>query len=186
MQSVLSSLVMMICSFIIDLSKYPENHINFTILNCFLNIHRIDEKRFDEELKAEQGLAIEFNDTDEKNGFVKQLKDLIQNTQKDMYSAKKLRHKIKLELNHGLEQAILSFQQDAEFRCDDLLQLTFQESRPEAVKDSISHKLNACKQQTMLVKERIKDLCSLVENNNPTLMKEIKKGSLSGLNTSVG
>ena len=89
--------------------------------------------------------------------------------------------KITLELNNYDETAELFFQQDQEFRIDTLLILAFNESKVDTIKAYVSYKINATKQHNYLVQERIKDICKIIEDKNPTLMKEIKKGSVSGL-----
>ena len=85
-----------------------------------------------------------------------------------------------LLLDNVAETADLHFQQDAEFRVDDLLILTFAESKVDYIKAAISHRINSDQQMNMLVQERIKDICKIIEQKNPTLMKEIKKGSQTG------
>jgi hypothetical protein len=49
------------------------------------------------------------------------------------------------------------------------------------IKSYVSYKINTTKQHNYLVQERIKDICKIIDEKNPTLMKEIKKGSLQGL-----
>ena len=98
-----------------------------------------------------------------------------------VYDTKNGQIKITLEMNNIDECADLYFQQDHEFRTDTLLMLRFYESKVDTIKSYVSYKINATKQHNYLVQERIKDICKIIEQKNPTLMKEIKKGSLQGL-----
>lgn len=75
------------------------------------------------------------------------------------------------------ETADLHFQQESEFRVDDLLVLSFAESKVETIKAAVSHRINWTQQMNMMVQERIKDINKIIDLKNPTLMKEIKKGS---------
>ena len=95
-----------------------------------------------------------------------------------VYDTKNGQIKITLELNNYDETAELHFQQDHEFRTDTLLILHFEESKVDTIKSYVSYKINATKQHNFLVQERIKDICRIIDEKNPTLMKEIKKGSL--------
>jgi hypothetical protein len=54
--------------------------------------------------------------------------------------------------------------------------MRFSESKPETIKADISHRIMKCQQMNMLVQERLKDICGIIEQKNPTLMKEIRKG----------
>ena len=56
----------------------------------------------------------------------------------------------------------------------------------ETIKNSISYRINATQQLNMLVQERLKDISSIVEEKNPTLMKEIRKGQMMGSYASDG
>ena len=68
-----------------------------------------------------------------------------------------------LMLDNVAETAELRFQQDCEFRVDDLLILTFSESKVDMIKAAISHRINSTQQMNMLVQERIKDICKIIE-----------------------
>ena len=70
------------------------------------------------------------------------------------------------------------FQQDADFRIDNMLVLKFVESSAELLKDIISYRINAAYQINEMIKNRLKDICRIVEIKNPNLMKQIKKGTL--------
>jgi len=59
----------------------------------------------------------------------------------------------------------------------DLLCLNFQESNVEDIKSAISFRINAQQQLNMLVQERLKDITRIIEQKNPTLLKEIRKGT---------
>ena len=114
-------------------------------------------------MKQEQQLNIEFPD------FLRIINQMIDQVRNETY-------RIELVLDNINETADLFFQQDSEFRVDNFLSLHFQESKPEVIKNSISFRINACQQMNMLVQERLKDICNIIEQKNPTLMKEIKKG----------
>uniref|UniRef100_A0A7S3FUW2 Spindle assembly abnormal protein 6 N-terminal domain-containing protein n=1 Tax=Strombidium rassoulzadegani TaxID=1082188 RepID=A0A7S3FUW2_9SPIT len=128
----------------------------------FHYVSDINEEGF-KNLQAEQQLSIEFTD------FLRIIKQMMDNVQNRVY-------RIELILDNINETADLQFQQDSEFRVDTLLTLQFAESSVETIKNSISYRINACQQLNMLVEERLKDICNIIEQKNPTLMKEIKKG----------
>ena len=65
----------------------------------------------------------------------------------------------------------MSFQQDADFRIDNMLVLKFVESSAELLKDIISYRINAAYQINEMIKNRLKDICRIVEIKNPNLMK---------------
>ena len=74
-------------------------------------------------------------------------------------------------------KATLSFVQKTDFRTDPLLVLDLKESKPETIKQSISYRISRTKELNTLVKNRIEQICTIVEGRNPTLMDEIRKGS---------
>lgn len=84
--------------------------------------------------------------------------------------------KINLILDNNSESAELEFIQESEFRIDKLLSLKFQESKPEIIKQVISYRINKTKELNELIKERLKDVSRVIEQKNPSLMKEILKG----------
>jgi hypothetical protein len=114
-------------------------------------------------MQQEQQLMVDYSQS------VRILEQMITNVSQGMYKAK-------LMLNNFEEMAFLYFQQDNEFRTDDLLALRFTESKPETIKADISHRIMKCQQMNLMVQERLKDICSIIEQKNPTLMKEIRKG----------
>eukprot|EP00356_Strombidium_inclinatum_P016950 CAMPEP_0170508310 /NCGR_PEP_ID=MMETSP0208-20121228/61965_1 /TAXON_ID=197538 /ORGANISM="Strombidium inclinatum, Strain S3" /LENGTH=158 /DNA_ID=CAMNT_0010791125 /DNA_START=204 /DNA_END=677 /DNA_ORIENTATION=+ len=130
----------------------------------FHYVCNINEQGF-KQMKMEQMLNIEFTD------FLRVITKMINNVKKGEYS-------IELVLDNVNETADLFFQQDSEFRVDNFLVLHFMESKPDVIKNSISFRINACQQMNLLVQERLKDICTIIESKNPTLMKEIKKGNL--------
>ena len=115
-------------------------------------------------MQEEQGLTLEYCDS------VKIIEQMISNVSQRIYRAT-------LVLDNFNETAALYFQQDSEFRTDDLLALKFVESKPETIKNDISHRIMKCQQMNLLVQERLKDICKIIEQKNPTLMKEIRKGA---------
>ena len=102
------------------------------------------------ELIQEQGLTIEYKDT------LRIIHKLLDDISK--HEARAV-----LVLDNVAETANLHFQQDAEFRVDDLLVLTFAESKVDLIKMAISHRINATSQMNMLVQERIRDICKIIE-----------------------
>jgi hypothetical protein len=84
--------------------------------------------------------------------------------------------KINLIFDNNSETADLEFIQESEFRIDKLLSLKFQESKPEIIKQVISYRINKTKELNELIKERVKDISRVIEQNNPALMSEIRKG----------
>ena len=112
----------------------------------------------------EQQLTIEFT---EFYSIVSKLIDQVQNGETSA----------KLMLDNYTETASLCFQQDSEFRTVDLLTLNLNESDVEMIKNAISFRINAQSQLNMLVQERLKDITRIIEQKNPQLLKEIKKGS---------
>ena len=114
-------------------------------------------------MQQEQNLCVEYMQS------VRILEQMIQNVSQNVYKAK-------LVLNNFEETAFLYFQQDSEFRTDDLLILRFSESKPENIKADISHRIMKCEQMNMLVQERLKDICGIIDQKNPALMKEIRRG----------
>ena len=82
-----------------------------------------------------------------------------------------------LILDNDEETATLKFQQCSEFRVDDLLVLHFVESKTELVKQNVSYRINRAKELNSLVKERIEEICKIIQSKNPTLMDEIRNGS---------
>jgi uncharacterized protein YcbK (DUF882 family) len=88
-----------------------------------------------------------------------------------------------LLLNNVKETATLTFQQESEFRAVDLLQINLQESDVEMIKSAISFRISAQSQLNMLVQERLKDITNIIEQKNPTLLKEIKRGLEVGQTT---
>ena len=84
--------------------------------------------------------------------------------------------KINLVLDNILETADLEFIQESEFRVDKLLSLKFEESKPEIIKQVISYRINKTKELNELIKERVKDISRVIEQKNPSLMNEIRKG----------
>jgi hypothetical protein len=79
-------------------------------------------------MQLEQGLIVEYQQS------VHILEDMINNVSSNTYKAK-------FELNNFEETAFLYFQQDSEFRTDDLMILRFSESKPETIKADISHRI---------------------------------------------
>lgn len=80
-------------------------------------------------------------------------------------------------LDNFKETSALTFQQDSDFRVIDLLTLKLKESDVESIKNSISYRINSKSQLNMLVLERLKDITKIIDMKNPTLLKEIRKGS---------
>ena len=80
-------------------------------------------------------------------------------------------------LDNFSETAMLNFQQESEFRTVDLLSIKLSESDVETIKNSISFRINLQSQLNMLVQERLKDITRIIEQKNPALLKEIKKGT---------
>ena len=99
---------------------------------------------------ADQGLTITYADT------LRILHKLLDDINKH-------EARCSLFLDNIQEEADLHFQQDAEFRVDDLLVLRFKESDVPTIKAAISFRINASQQLNMLVQERIKDICKIVE-----------------------
>ena len=91
---------------------------------CQLNEDSVNE------LIEEQGLTIEYKD------FLRIVHKLLDDISKHEARAVLL-------LDNVAETADLHFQQDAEFRVDDLLILTFAESKVDEIKAAISHRINA-------------------------------------------
>jgi hypothetical protein len=56
-----------------------------------------------------------------------------------------------LILDNLTDTAELIFQQDSEFRTDDVLTLFFHESNPDTIKNSISYRISSTQQMNMLV-----------------------------------
>ena len=83
-------------------------------------------------------------------------------------------------LDNHRESAVLCFYQENEFKDINLLYLDFKESNVDTIKDAISFRINASQQLNMLIQERIKDITKIIEQKNPTLMKEIKRGIQMG------
>jgi len=84
---------------------------------------------------------------------------------------------ITMVLDNFKETSALTFQQDSDFRVIDLLTLKLKESDVESIKNSISYRINSKSQLNMLVLERLKDITKIIDMKNPTLLKEIRKGS---------
>jgi hypothetical protein len=82
-------------------------------------------------MQHEQQLNVEYMQS------VRILEQMINNTSNNVYKAK-------LMLNNFEETAFLYFQQDSEFRTDDLLIMRFSESKPETIKADISHRIMKC------------------------------------------
>ena len=82
-------------------------------------------------MQQEQNLCVEYMQS------VRILEQMIQNVSQNVYKAK-------LVLNNFEETAFLYFQQDSEFRTDDLLILRLSESKPENIKADISHRIMKC------------------------------------------
>lgn len=82
-------------------------------------------------------------------------------------------------LDNYAETAVLKFQQDGDFRVIDLFEIDFQESDVESIKNSITYRINSKTQMNMLVNERLRDVTKIIEQKNPTLLKEIRKGAHS-------
>lgn len=59
-----------------------------------------------------------------------------------------------------------------------MLVLKFVESSAELLKDIISYRINAAYQINEMIKNKLKDICKIVEIKNPNLMKQIKKGTM--------
>lgn len=107
----------------IKLELTSEEDIFFNYV-CYLNEESVLA------LIQEQGLSIEYKD------FLRIVHKLLDEVQK--HEARAL-----LLLDNVAETADLHFQQDAEFRVDDLLQLTFAESKVDMIKAAISHRINS-------------------------------------------
>ena len=99
------------------------------------------------------------------------LKDLIDNVKAGKLS-------VALKLDNFQETAQMIFQQDTQFRTDQILCLDFEESDADTIKASISYRINFASQLNMLIQARLKDICKIVEQKNPTLLKEIRKGQI--------
>ena len=79
-------------------------------------------------------------------------------------------------LDNPNELAVFQFCQENQFKDIILMGFFIYESDVEAIKDSISFRINKAQQMNMLIQERIKDITKIIEQKNPTLMKEIKRG----------
>jgi len=124
-------------------------------------------------MRMEQQLSIEFCD------FMPIINKLFGQLQKGEICAR-------LVLDNMRETAILFFIQESTFRDVELLQMNFTESDVETIKNSISFRINSTIQLNMLVQERLKDITRIIEQKNPTLLKEIRKGTGTATQSAVG
>ena len=105
---------------------------------------------------------------------------LVKLIQKMIYQVQTRQSIATMILDNYAETAVLKFQQDGDFRVIDLFEIDFQESDVESIKNSITYRINSKTQMNMLVNERLRDITKIIEQKNPTLLKEIRKGAHSG------